>query len=281
MDNLISLLDSRFHLEVIDCKSDCDITYHESISKDVLGIDHIHHLLSNSVDLFHSVNLPVALKLKNGKEYQMVARYWVLKYVLDNRKNQFPAIIFEDPELLPEVLKLEKLENEYFMRKESMPEVYKNVPKLTQKKSKVIKTQPASTSRATNRRHASKDSGRRCPFCPGPLAKATGKYNDPQGDLLTQDGPHAIKCGYNSNKYKCSFVATMTDVEFNDFKNTNKEFLTQEWLVRVLGKTCPVCGDEVYRRTIRKDNGKIEVWERCRKINQSRGGNCSWKTLIQ
>lgn len=282
MDSLMSILDDRFNIEIIDRKSDYEITYHESITKDVQGIVHIQPLLSKSMDLFHCINLPVALKLKNKKEYQMVARYWVLQYVIDKKKMRFPAIVFEDPELVPAILELETLENDYFMKKDVTPREHRSIPKSHKITNTSSKKQLTSKSRATNRRHATKDSERTCPFCPGPLAKATGRYITTQGDLLTQDGPNTIKCGYSSNKrYKCAFVATMTNIEFADFKNTKKKYPTQEWLVLVPRKRCPVCGDEVYRRTIHKDNGKIEIWERCRKINQSTGRTCSWKFRIQ
>lgn len=210
----------------------------------------------------------------------MIARYWVLKYVVDKGIQQFPAIVFSNQNLVPEVLELVRLERDYFSRKAISVGIHRTIPTITQKKSKRSKKQQTSSSRTTNSRRDAKRSGRQCPFCPGPLSKATGKYNDRQVDLLSSDGPNRIHCGYRRNKYKCTFRATMTNLEMTLFKDKGKEFPTTSWLALVPGRKCPDCNDDIYIRTIRRDNGKIEIWERCRKHFDSGTEVCTWQKRI-
>lgn len=282
MSTFPSLLEGQFRIELIDRRGDFDINYHSAISKDVSSIADIHPSFAGIAELFHSVNLPIALKLANDKQYHMIARYWVLQYVIDKGIQLFPAIIFDDPGLVPEVLELVKLENDYFTRKAASTQVNKIILSNPRKKQKRhIKKQPASSSRATNGRHEAKYSGRLCPFCPGTLRKATGKYNTPQGDLLASDGPNRIHCSYRRNKYKCTFRASVTKLEIDLFRDKSKDFPTTSWLVLVPGKKCPDCNDDVYARTIRRDNGKVEVWERCRKHFDSGPQVCTWQKRIK
>lgn len=275
----IGLLNKKFHIEILDRKDrHYEIVYHESIIKDANAFDRIQPYLEASYDLFHAIHLPIALKTHEGKKYKLIARYWTLQYLINHHDtiSRFPAIIFEDEKLVPEVLELEKLENDYFLRKETAPDVSRM--RTVKSKSKIgRKKQPDSKFRSTARRRTAKSTGRKCPFCPGPLVKSIGKYNEPQGDLLSQDGPHRISCGYKKNKrYNCSFFATLTNAEYGDFINKDMSYPTTTWIELAPDKICPDCGGKVYTRTRRNLDGTIQEQDRCRKLHQSKDNTCFW-----
>ena len=279
----VDLLNRKFHIELLDLKDrHYDIAYHASINKDANSITRIQPQLETSFDLFNTINLPIALKAQDGKKYELVARYWVLQYLTEHHEkiDKFPAIIFEDENLVPKILELEKLENDYFLRKETAPDLAKPRPiKSGGKLKSSLKKQPASKHRSTDRRRAAKATGRTCPFCPGPLVKATGEYKDSQG-VLTQDGPNKILCGYRKiSRYNCSFFATLTDAENDDFTNKDMSYPTSEWLKLTPDRKCPDCGADVYTRTRHNLNGTVEEQDRCRKNHQTNDNACCWSTL--
>ena len=283
--DMIPLLDGKFYIQVLDVLDrGYEIQYHKKIIKDIASIERITPSLASSYDLFNTINLPVALKINGGKEYLLLTRYWVLKYVVDkmlkehkegskNPTHQFPAIVFEDKALEASLLEIDKLEYDYFERKKVVPWSHKKA-KLP-KKSKPSRHEPASTSRATNNRTDAKTQGRKCPFCPGPIVKATGKYVPKQRNLRNDDGPYQVKCGYHKNKYKCDFFATFTNTEKRDFKNEKARFYLSDYLGKIEGEKCPVCQDDVYKRTIHQDDGSIRVVKRCRQLFLM-NGTCSW-----
>ncbi len=288
----IYLLDAKFYIEVLDIFSkDYEIGYHKKIVKDVSSIERIAPLFANSYDLFNAINLPVALKIKNGKEYLLLSRYWVLKYLINkmlkeykegnkNPVHQFPAIVFEDSKLEASILVFDKLERDYFERKKAVPwSKVKDQAKLSNK-SKPSKQQPASGSKATNDRHDAHNSGRTCPFCPGPIVQATGKYVSQQTNLLLDDGPFKVKCGYHKNKYKCGFVATFTETEKQRFRNKKHRYFLSDYLVKVPDEKCPDCGDDVYKRRVHQDDGSIKIYKRCRQMFLM-NGTCSWSVAIK
>ena len=258
-----------------------EITYHKSVVKETASLGHLHSKLTSSYDLFHMINLPIALKSGDGKKYELIGRYWVLQYLLDQRKqlNEFPVIVFEDERLLHKVLEIVTLENDYFQRRTSDPHPIKKHIKTGGKRKKVSLKKSDSKYRSTKGRRSSKATGRTCPFCPGPLVKATGKEKESQGNLLVNDGPNKILCGYRKiPRYMCSFVATLTDAEYRDFLNKDIQYPTGSWIQHIAGETCPDCGGEVYKRVRHNQNGTIEEQMRCRKQNQSKINTCYWTT---
>lgn len=257
----IKLIEGKFRIEILDrFNRDIDIAYHESVKKDMTNVALIRSFVQDSYDIFHALCLPVFLK--KGKKYLLVARYWILDYLIDKRIPAFPAIVFDDKELIPDVLSLEELENSFFAGKK--------VPLRTiETKSK---KKPGTASRATISREKAREEGRTCPFCNGPLAKSIGK------DRSSKEGSHKVTCGYKSNKrYKCLFIANLTDREYEDYKSG--ELRTEQWLEPLHGKKCPECQDQAYLRTVMDNDGTIKKYRRCRKVHQSKNRTCTWNEL--
>lgn len=259
----LKLLDSKFRIEILDrFNRNIEIAYHESVKKDLANVATIRSLVHDSYDIFHALCLP--LFLKKGKKYLLVARYWILEYLIDKNIERFPAIVFEDKELVPDVLSLEELENALFAGQRK--------PRTISPEPRSRKT-PATASRATIARQKARDEGRTCPFCNGPLAKSIGK------DRSSKEGSHRITCAYKSNKrYKCLFTANLTDREFGSYKLG--ELRTEQWLKALHGQTCPKCRDQAYVRSIMENDGTVTKYHRCRKVHQSRNSACKWNQLV-
>lgn len=262
------LLDSRFSVEILDSRQP-GLGYHRQVKKDFHHIHRIPKLLKDQFYLFHSLIFPVFLK--RGKKYSLVARYWVLYYVIEQGIRHFPAIVFTDPSLKDEVLALEQLENDLLFSG-SKPTTHVSVPVPKTKKTTDIPEVPSGPTKA---RANARKTGRICPFCDGPLA-----VSDKNQKVLNEnpgDGPHRVTCGYRRNAPAyCPFTASLTDAEIKLFKDREEPYETENWITHVPEKYCPECRDDVYRRTIHKDDGSIEVHERCRKLHQTRDRTCSW-----
>lgn len=269
----VTLLDSRLHIEVLDSR-DPNVDYDSIVNKSVAVRKHIKAELPDCFDLCHCLTLPIFHK--NRKKYKLVARYWIARHIVDEDIKLFPALVFTDPDLKPEVRRIDELENAWRVKQhkpqtgsvEAAP-----TPKPAKRKSRKGK------SGNTKTRTKARDRGWVCPFCKGPLAKSIG--DDIYKNENPQDGPHRITCGYKrTNTYDCLFTASLTKPEIDKFRDKNSSIKPRQWLKRVSGKKCPTCGDKVYRRTITKDDGSTEVHERCRKLHLTEGRTCAWDIMI-
>lgn len=238
----------EFYYEILDLKDNSyNIEFHDRLMK--YGKYDITHV-------FCIVNPPIFIKREN--KYLLVARHCVYSYYVTNGLFRFPALIINDEELLEQILEMDKVESQIYLN--NINSVLKGSNQKRQ-------------SRKTITRKKAIESGRVCPFCDGPLRASLDKES-------RKKGQYKVTCENKSNKNinegkGCDFYGILTEQEFKKFNKY--ELPTNEWLVKLDNKECPICHKEVFlRKRINQDTNEIVYQERCRNYKNSTMHNCKY-----
>ncbi len=275
----IYLIYPKFRIQLLD-RADklVTITYHASVRKDLDFITGMKSHMGGIYDICQSFDFPIFFKSKNS--YQLVARYWLLNHIIDEKIDIFPAIVFDDESLIPQVLACEEFYSSLYNKDipPLTPEIVTPVPapKLPEPDVLDILIEPASD--ATKSRQKSKKGQRMCPRpgCKGTLAKSIGKNK-----VLKYIGKaNQVTCGYKRNKgYFCPFHALLTPYEFERFKKNDLK--TSDWLFLLANEVCGKCGGPVFRRILHDDATHTKTIDHCAKHYLEEQPSCTWHRTLK
>lgn len=127
-------------------------------------------------------------------------------------------------------------------------------------------------SKGTIYRHKAIDTHRICQFCGDALMRPVGSW---QAD---EQGFFRVHC-YHSKQGRCDCYLLLTNPEKIKFENY--EFNTSLHICKIPGKTCPLCGQDIYLRIIHLPDGSTLYYEICRNYRMSTKKTCAHKVKLQ
>ena len=91
VDHLLSNPD--FHYAVVS-REDADVLYHPLLNRREFDGEKLRQLLNANFNLFHALNLPIFFKQNDA--YLLLARRWILDYVIDHKIDPLHMIYFQN-----------------------------------------------------------------------------------------------------------------------------------------------------------------------------------------
>ncbi|MBU4491040.1 MAG: hypothetical protein KKD69_01075 [Euryarchaeota archaeon] len=216
-----------------------DVSLCDKLNRDPEAARSIANFISANSELLKYFYLPIVFK-ENGHSYKLIARHWAYSYYVDCLVTELPCRVVRDKDCIEKIIDFDARETDMLLRY------------LTDRAIK-------KPSRATETRHRAISCGQICPFCSGPLRRSMEKGT-------TTGVGIKIACENKSNRKinqgkGCDFEAVLSKEEIKLF--SEYKLPTHVWLRLIEGKKCPVCGDQIFFRTVHKVNNH-DFYERCK-----------------